>query len=139
MNGKIIETVVFLVTKNIYTGRAEAIAYFPNTKWDSFGKDCASYMHNGQHGPCCEAFALLDCHPAKARNDYAVVRNLQKELESMGYVLNILDAEKWYAEKHGRKAELSRNVEEASNITDSEAQLNVNKTRAANAAARATA
>ena len=112
--GKIFTKVVFLMAQNPCTDMWEPMAYFPDINWDMAGNK-TSYMHNGQHGPCCEAFALLDCIAPKKQHLRAVER-LKAELESLPepYVLTVLDSEEWIRSKGQRKVELARNVYEAS-------------------------
>ena len=119
--GKTFARVVFLMAQNPDNDRWEPMAYFPDIDWDLQGNK-ASYMHNGQHGPCCEAFALLDCI-APRRQHFPAVARLQEELRSIGYVLTPLDSEEWLKSKAARAKELDRNVYEATAITDSEALL----------------
>lgn len=124
--------VVFLMAQNPDNDRWEPMAYFPDIDWDMQGNK-ASYMRNGQHGPCCEAFALLDCR-APRRYELAAVARLQAELRTFGYVVTPLDPKAWLESKAARRVELDRNVYEATAITDSEALLAVgerNKTRVA--------
>ena len=124
--------VVFLLAQNPDNDRWEPMAYFPDIDWDMQGNK-ASYMRNGQHGPCCEAFALLDCR-APRRHELAAVARLQAELRTIGYVVTPLDPKAWLESKATRRVELDRNVYEATAITDSEALLAVgerNKSRAA--------
>lgn len=131
--GKVFTKVVFLMAQNPSTDRWEPMAYFPDIDWDVEGKNKASYMHNGQHGPCCEAFALLDCIAPK-RQHFAAVARLKAELFNIGYVLTVLDSAEWLKSKGERRKELDRNVYEATAITDSEALLQAgerSKSRAA--------
>ena len=135
--GKTFANVVFLMAQNPDNDRWEPMAYFPDIDWD-FNGNKTSYMHNGQHGPCCEAFALLDCR-APRKHEFAAVARLQAELRSIGYVLTPLDSNEWLKSKAARRVELDRNVYEATAITDSEAIMEANKAtaekrRASNAA-----
>ncbi len=124
-NGKTFTRVVFLMAQNPDNDRWEPMAYFPDIDWDINGNK-ASYMHNGQHGPCCEAFALLDCI-APRRQHLAAVSRLEAELKAIGYVLTKLDSNEWI-KSHGERAkELDRNVYEATAITDSAAMYEANK------------
>lgn len=125
--GKVFTRVVFLMAQNPYTDRWEPMALFPDIDWDMNGNK-TSYMHNGQHGPCCEAFALLDCI-APRRHELAAVARLKAELESLPepYVLTVLDSAEWI-KSHGERAkELDRNVYEATAIIDSLAMMEANK------------
>lgn len=137
IKGRTIARVVFLITVNPDTDKREALAYFPDMPWDNYGKNMTSYMHNGQHGPCCEAFALLDCKPVVNAFDRKAANELKAELESIGYDLEVLDSQKWVKDMVERKTAIRRNVEESTAITDSEALLNVYKTRLENEAKRA--
>ena len=127
--GRTFANVVFLMAQNPYTNRWEPMAYFPDIRWNLHG-DRASYMHNGQHGPCCEAFALLDCR-APMRHEAAAVARLQKELESIGYALTVLDSKEWIKSNGERRKELDRNVYEATAITASIAMMEANKANGA--------
>jgi hypothetical protein len=135
--GKTFANVVFLMAQNPNNDRWEPMAYFPDIDWD-FNGNKTSYMHNGQHGPCCEAFALLDCR-APRKHEFAAVARLQEELRSIGYVLTPLDSNEWLKSKAARRVELDRNVYEATAITDSalmiEANMNTGKRKRANRAA----
>ena len=122
--GKTFTNVVFLMAQNPDNDRWEPMAYFPDINWD-FDGNKVSYMHNGQHGPCCEAFALLDCH-APRKHEFAAVARLQEELRSIGYVLTPLDPNEWLKSKAARRVELDRNVYEATAITDSAAMMKAN-------------
>lgn len=107
--GKTFTQVVFLMAPDD-EGRYEAMAFFPNEFWrDGDVKLYTSYMHYGQHGDCCEAFALLDCIAPKAANKREV-EALKKELEGIGYVLEVLDTKSWLASKTERTKELTRNL-----------------------------
>ena len=135
--GKTFANVVFLMAQNPDNDRWEPMAYFPDIDWDYNGNK-TSYMHNGQHGPCCEAFALLDCR-APRKHEFAAVARLQAELRSIGYVLTPLDSNEWLKSKAERRVELDRNVYEATAITDSalmiEANMNTAKRKRASRAA----
>lgn len=137
-NGKTFTKVVFLMAQNPDNDRWEPMALFPDIDWDYSGNK-VSYMHNGQHGPCCEAFALLDCIAPK-RQHLAAVARLKAELESLPepYVLTVLDSEEWLKSKGERRKELDRNVYDATAIVDSQAMYEANKAngerRKANAA-----
>ena len=126
-NGKVFTRVVFLMAQNPNTDRWEPMAYFPDIDWDMSGNK-ASYMHEGQHGPCCEAFALLDCI-APRRQHLAAVARLKAELENLPdpYVLTVLDSEEWITSHGTRKEELDRNVYEAVAQNDSAAVMEANK------------
>ena len=119
--------VVFLMAQNPDTDRWEPMAYFPEIPWGYDGNKM-SYMHNGQHGPCCEAFALLDCQ-APRRQHLAAVSRLKHELETLPdpYSLEVLDSNEWLKGKAARRAEIDRNVYEATAIVDSEAMYEANK------------
>ena len=120
--------VVFLMAQNPNTDRWEPMAYFPDVPW-GFSGNKMSYMHNGQHGPCCEAFALLDCSAPKKQH-IAAVASLKEELEHLPdpYVLDVLDSAEWIKSKGEKRKELDRNVYEATAIVDSKAMLEANKT-----------
>lgn len=123
--GKTFTRVVFLMAQNPSTDRWEPMAYFPDIDWDHSGNK-ASYMHDGQHGPCCEAFALLDCIAPK-RQHLAAVARLKSELYNQGYVLTVLDSEEWIKSNGQRARELDRNVYEATMVADSKAMMEANK------------
>lgn len=129
--GKVFAKVVFLMAQNPNNDRWEPMAYFPDIDWDCFGKNKASYMHNGQHAPCCEAFALLDCI-APRKHEIAAVARLKAELNAQGYVLTVLDSAEWLASKGERAKELDRNVYEATAIVDSIAMKEANERNGAN-------
>ena len=135
--GKVFARVVFLMAQNPDNDRWEPMAYFPDIDWDMSGNK-ASYMTNGQHAPCCEAFALLDCI-APRRQHIAAVARLKAELAGLGYVLTVLDSAEWLNSKGERAKELDRNVYEATAIIDSalmmEANMNTAKKKRASRAA----
>jgi len=63
----------------------EVIAIFPNELYDWINKDLVmSYMHIGQHGAASKS--LAEEKEIALPEEYA---NLQEELESIGYVLDI--------------------------------------------------
>ena len=101
--GTIYTNVVFLMAQNPYTDMWEPMAYFPDLYWDIEKKMNVSYMHDGQHGPCCEAFALLDCIAPKKQHMRAVER-LKIELEHLDepYALTVLDSAEW-VKSHGKR------------------------------------
>lgn len=129
--GKTFATVVFLMAQNPDTDRWEPMAYFPDIAWD-LGGNKASYMHDGQHGPCCEAFALIDCI-APRRQHMAAVARLKAELEGIGYELTVIDTATWMVSKGKRKVEIENAIWEVSNNGASEKMMKAN---AANGAAR---
>ena len=136
-NGKTFARVVFLMAQNPDTDMWEVMAYFPDIPWGDNRRNRASYMHNGQHGPCAEAFALLDCI-APRRQHLAAVGRLKKELEGIGYVLTVLDSGEWL-KSHGERArELDDIVYNLTYKKDSELMMAANaataeKRKAANA------
>jgi hypothetical protein len=71
--------------------------------------------------------------------DRKAANELKAELESIGYELTVIDSQKWVKEMVERKTAIRRNIEESTAITDSEALLNVYKTRKENEAKRARA
>jgi hypothetical protein len=85
------------------------MAFFPDLYWDAEKKENVSYMHDGQHGPCCKAFALIDCiSPRKVHTK--AVENLKSELASVGYSLTVLDSQEWLNENKHIAREISRNI-----------------------------
>lgn len=119
--GKVFTNVVFLMAQNPDNDRWEPMAYFPDIDWDMSGNK-ASYMHNGQHGPCCEAFALLDCK-APSRQHFAAVARLKAELFNLGYVLTILDSAEWLKSKGKRRQEIDSAVRSLTATISVEEQL----------------
>lgn len=109
--GTIYTKVVFLMAQNPYTDMWEPMAYFPDLYWDVEKKMNTSYMHNGQHGPCCEAFALLDCIAPKRQHMKAVER-LKCELEHLDepYSLTVLDSDEWIKSHGKRRVEIDSAV-----------------------------
>lgn len=110
-SGKVYTRVVFLMAQNPDTELLEAMAFFPDLYWDSEKKYNVSYMHVGQHGPCCKAFALLDCIAPSKRHKKAVQR-LKDELENLDdpYALTVLDTDEWLNENKSAAKEISRNI-----------------------------
>ena len=110
-NGTTYTRVVFLMSQNPYTDAWEAMALFPDIYWDVNRTMYMSYSHVGQHGPCCEAYALLDCIAPK-RCHKGEVERLKKELENLDepYSLEVVDAAEWLASKSGRKSAIKENV-----------------------------
>ena len=125
--GKVFTRVVFLMAQNPDNDRWEPMAYFPDINWDIDGKNKMSYMHNGQHGPCCEAFALLDCI-APRRQHLAAVARLKAELESLDepYALTVLDSEEWLKSNGKRAKEIEDTIFNLTYKKDSEAMLAAN-------------
>lgn len=117
---KIAAKVVFLMAQNPDNDRWEPMAYFPDIPWTRDREDVkTSYMHNGQHGPCLDSFALIDCI-APRRQHLASVDRLRKELRGIGYDLTDLDPVAFLASKGERKKEIEANVLEAVYVKDSE-------------------
>lgn len=110
--GKVFTNVVYLMAQNPLTDRWEVMAYFPDISWDGSENMKASYMHNGQHGPCHDAFALLDCIAPKKCYENSV-KKLHNELKEQGYILKVLDSQVWLDSKGRRKKELEINVHDA--------------------------
>ena len=108
--GKVYTRVVFLMAQNPYTDLWEPMALFPDLYWDEAKKENVSYQHNGQHGPCCKAFALLDCKVPSKKQMKAVLR-LKNELEHLDepYVLTVLDAAEWMEQNADLAREYARN------------------------------
>ena len=106
-SGKTFTRVVFLMAlndENYY----EPMAVFPDMYWDEAQTCWVSYQHEGQHGACCKAFALLDCIAPRARDKRGVER-LKAELENLDepYALTVLDSTQWLKEN----ADLARQYE----------------------------
>lgn len=101
--------VVFFMAQNPdEPKKLEPLAYFPDIPWTSDWKNMTSYMHNGQHGPCCDAFLFEDCMIPRARDKKAIA-NLKRELRGIGYVLTELDTREWVA-SHKERAEEVRDA-----------------------------
>ena len=66
----------------------EIIALFPEIAVDTIGYNCQSYMHVGQHGAANLMAVLSDTKPANLED--GAVKNLIKELEYIGYNLEII-------------------------------------------------
>ena len=126
-HGKTFTRVIFLMAQNPYTDRWEPMAYFPDLNWDYEGRQKVSYMHNGQHGPCCEAFALVDCI-APRRQHMKGVERLKKELEHLEepYALTVLDTEEWLKSKGMRKIEIEKAISSNMNNGATEANIQAN-------------
>lgn len=109
--GKVYTRVVFLMAQNPYTDMWEPMALFPDLYWDAEKRENVSYQHCGQHGPCCKAFALLDCIAPKRQHLKAVER-LKKELESLDepYALTVLDSAEWLKENAALAKDLEKNT-----------------------------
>lgn len=117
---KIAARVVFLMAQSPENDRWEPMAYFPDIPWTKGREDVkTSYMHNGQHGPCLDSFALIDCI-APRRQHLAAVDRLRKELRGIGYELTDIDPAEFLNSKGERKKEIEANVLEASYVKDSE-------------------
>lgn len=63
----------------------EIIALFPKLRADVAGKFCLSYLHQGQHGGADYQGVIDDTTKANPSEYY----DLARELESIGYILNI--------------------------------------------------
>ena len=108
--GKIYTRVVFLMSQNPYTDRWEPMALFPDLYWDVEKTENVSYLHVGQHGPCCKAYALLDCKVPNKKHEKAVLR-LKEELESLKdpYVLSVIDSAEWMKQNSDLAREYEKN------------------------------
>lgn len=95
--------VVFLKTPKDPYCPSEVMAFFPEVDWNIDGTMKGCYVHNGQHGPCQELYALQDCKPAKEK-DYAALR--RELVTQVGYTLVVLDAKVWQKSNGKRKQEL---------------------------------
>ena len=129
VSGKVFTRVVFLMAQNPNTDMWEPMALFPDLYWDSDKKENVSYQHNGQHGPCCKIFALLDCQVPTKRHEKAV-QNLKYELEHLAepYALSVIDSAEWMAQN----AELAR--EYAKNAKHYEQTVEENETTSSSGA-----
>ena len=132
-NGKTFTRVVFLMAQNPDTDRWEPMAYFPDIPWDYEGRNMTSYMHDGQHGPCAASFVFEDCRAPSNKYDYAAVKRLKAELESLDdpYVLEVLDTKTWLAENSARAAVIRDNIYQICYKKDSEAMVAANAATAA--------
>ena len=65
----------------------EIIALFPEIATDTIGYNCQSYMQVGQHGAASPDI-ITDTKPANLED--GVVKRLIKELEELGYNLEII-------------------------------------------------
>lgn len=128
--GKVFTRVVFFMAQDPDTDRWEALAYFPDIPWNYDGNK-TSYMHNGQHGPCCEAFLFEDCKVPSNKFDLAAVRRLKDELEHLDepYALTVVDTKEWLASKATHAAEVKDNIFQLCYKKDSEAMLAANANR----------
>ena len=129
--GKVFTRVVFFMAQNPDTDRWEALAYFPDIPWGSDGRNMTSYMHNGQHGPCAEAFIFEDCKAPSNKFDLAAVRRLKEELENLDapYALTVVDTNDWLAENRDRAARVKDAVFQLCYKKDSELMLAANAAR----------
>lgn len=127
-HGKTFTRVVFFMAQNPDTDRWEALAYFPDIPWDIEGRNMTSYMHNGQHGPCAEAFIYEDCRIPSNKFDKAAVARLKNELEHLTdpYVLEVLDSAEWLKGNAERSAAIRDNIYQICYKKDSEAMLSAN-------------
>lgn len=129
--GKVFTRVVFFMAQNPCNDRWEALAYFPDIPWDVSGKNKTSYMHDGQHGPCAEAFIFEDCKAPTNKFDLAAVRRLKDELENLDdpYALTVVDTKEWLSENSERAAELKDAVFQLCYKKYSDAMLTANAAR----------
>ena len=81
----------------------EIIAMFPEICGDTTGFMCESYMHVGQHGAASPNL-ISDTKPANLED--GVVKRLIKELEELGYNLEIIKRFR-YTHQQTRMANLS--------------------------------
>ncbi len=129
--GKTFTRVVFFMAQNPDNDRWEPLAYFPDLPWDIDKKNMTSYMHNGQHGPCCESFLFEDCKAPSNKFDYAAVRRLKDELEHLPdpYALAVIDTKEWLASHKERAAEIRDTIFQLCYKKDSELMLAANAMR----------
>lgn len=124
-NGKCFARVVFFMAQNPYTNRWDPLAYFPDIPWDGDSKNMTSYMHEGQHSPCCDAFLFENCKAPSPRDRKAVER-LKSELWDVGYVLTEVDTKEWLKGKAKRRAEVKDAIYQLCYKKDSEQMLAAN-------------
>lgn len=122
--GKTFTKVVFLQEQNPYTNLWEVFAFFPDLYWDYEKKFNVCYQHIGQHGPCLETYALLDCKAPTPKQRKAVER-LKYELEHRDepYALTVLDSNEWVKSKGKRRKELDDAVRSLSQTLSVAEQL----------------
>ena len=130
-NGKTFTRVVFFMAQNPDNDQWEVLAYFPDIPWDIEGKNMTSYMHNGQHGPCAEAFVFEDCRIPTSKRDLNAVAKLKAELESLDepYALTVVDTAEWLESQAERAAEVKDNIFQMCYKKDSELMLAANAAR----------
>ena len=93
---------VFLMTDGDRFCKPEVMAYMPEEDYNAAGTMKVCYMHDGQHGPCSEAYAL-GCKPATFKQ----YRSLLFELKvRAGYSVEVLDANEWKRRNARRRREL---------------------------------
>lgn len=130
-NGKTFTRVVFFMAQNPDNDQWEVLAYFPDIPWDIEGKNMTSYMHNGQHGPCAEAFVFENCRIPTSKRDLNAVAKLKAELESLDepYALTVVDTAEWLESQAERAAEVKDNIFQMCYKKDSELMLAANAAR----------
>lgn len=80
--------VMFLVHRD-EDGQKDCFAYFPEEIFSQDNKMC--YAHIGQHSGCCETYANESIHiNPKDLNEFEWAADLKKELESIGYNLEVI-------------------------------------------------
>jgi len=93
---------VFLMTAGDKFCKPEVMAYMPEENYNITGTTKMCYMHNGQHGPCSEAYAL-DCKPASFKQYRPLLQELKLQV---GYTITVLDAAVWKKSNGKRRIEL---------------------------------
>jgi hypothetical protein len=70
-----------------FRGLGDVIAIFPELPGTNDNFTCMSYQHIGQHGACTPDTIISITTPVDER--YPEYRDLKKELESLGYDLQV--------------------------------------------------
>jgi hypothetical protein len=102
MNTNTPTKMVFLMTDGDRFYKPEVMAYLPDENYNRTGTLKMCYMHNGQHGPCSEAYAL-DCKPATFKQYKSLLFELKTKV---GYTVTVLDAKVWRQSNGKRRQEL---------------------------------
>lgn len=114
--GKTYARVVFLLSQNLDSGQWEALAFFPDIKWDNYSKNHLSYMANGGFAPCCDSYIHIDCRIPNLKNNQQrnAVNRLKEDIEKQGYELTVLDTAEWLNSQADKAKRIQRTVLEIS-------------------------
>ncbi len=68
----------------------DVIALFPELPADEYGYNCVSYEHVGQHGAAGYEHVIAHSRPPRTWGDMELVADISRELEGLGYNLEVM-------------------------------------------------